>query len=64
MRGLLRKGLAPLIFLLEPIMKAIIALVAIVCVVYGAMGTLAAKQSTTTVQKSLDRMTAVDAALK
>jgi hypothetical protein len=44
--------------------KALAALIVIVCVGYGIAGKSAATQSTLKVQNSLDRMTAVEAALK
>ena len=45
-------------------MKAILVAIAIAACAYGAIGMEAAQQSHSTVQKSLDRMSAVEAALK
>ena len=45
-------------------MKAILVAIAIALGAYGAIGMEAAQQSHSTVQKSLDRMSAVEAALK
>lgn len=45
-------------------MKAILVAIAIALGAYGAIGMEAAQQSHSTVQKSLDRMSAVEATLK
>lgn len=44
--------------------KAILALFVIACLAYGVAGESTATQSTAKVRASLDRMTAVEAALK
>ncbi len=44
--------------------KALVVIFAIACVAYAVAGTMSAKQTSTQVQQSLDRMTAVEAALK
>ena len=43
--------------------KALVALFAVACVAYGFAGVSSAEQSTKSVQKSLDRMSAVEASL-
>lgn len=45
-------------------MKAILAIILVAVCAYGAIGYVSAKQTTSTVQKSLDRINAVEAALK
>ncbi len=45
-------------------MKAILVAIAIAIGTYGAIGMVSAKQTKTTVQKSLDRMSAIEAELK
>ncbi len=45
-------------------MKAIAAIIIIALGAYGALGLAASEQTTSTVQKSLDRMNAVEASLK
>jgi hypothetical protein len=45
-------------------MKAILAIIIIAIGAYGAIGTTSAKQTTSIVQSSLDRMNAVEASLK
>ena len=44
-------------------MKAILIAIAIAIGAYGAIGMVSAKQAKTTVQKSLDRVSAIEASL-
>ena len=63
-RGYVPVGIWLRFFFTESVMKAILVAIAIALGAYGAIGMEAAQQSHSTVQKSLDRMSAVEATLK